>query len=120
MKKVILISALFTFIFAGSSLLNSVSAQQKAELGIKTFFHCANGKALLEKELAKVDGVSKVVADVETKVVTIEYDPSKLNQDKLVAEIERIGYKTEFTKEDTKINKACSHGNEGEHHEMQE
>lgn len=120
MKRVLLISVLFTFIFAGSSLFNSVSAQQKAELGIKTFFHCPNGKALLEKELAKVDGVSKVTADLETKVVKIEYDPAKLNQEKLVAAIEKIGYKTEFSKEDTKINKACDHDNEKEHHEMQE
>lgn len=87
-------------------------SQKKAELKeakIKTTFHCANGKALLEKELAKEPGVKSVVADLETKVVSISYDASVTNQDKLVAAIEKIGYYTEFTPADKQINKACSH-----------
>lgn len=89
---------------------------QDATIGIKTAFHCANGKALIEKEMVKVEGVKTVVADVNTKVVTITYDTKKINKDGLVAAIEKIGYTTEFTPENNTVKKACSHGeNEGEH-----
>jgi len=111
MKNLLLI---VLFVFAGSFFTNSVKAQTSSEIKIKTFFHCVNGKALLEKELAKVDGVSSAVADVETKIVTINYDPAKQSKESLVAAIEKIGYKTEFTSEGTQINKACSHGTEPE------
>lgn len=89
-------------------------AQEKSELKIKTFFHCANGKALIEKELKKVDGVFNVSADIETKIVTIQYNGSKQNKESLVKAIENIGYLTEFSSKETKIKKACSHG-EDEH-----
>ena len=79
------------------------------EIKIKASFHCPNGKALIEKELVKEDGVTYVLADVETGVVTIKYDPKKQNKDKLVAAIEKIGYTTEFSKKDAAIQKACSH-----------
>lgn len=79
------------------------------EVKIKVNFHCANGKALLEKELIKETGVTSAVADIDTKVVTIKYETGKQNRDKLVAAIEKIGYATEFTKEGTEIKKACSH-----------
>jgi len=89
-------------------------AQEKSEIKIKTFFHCANGKALIEKELVKVDGVMDVVADVETKIVTIHYDAAKQNKESLVKAIEKTGYLTEFSAKDAKIDKACSH-DQGEH-----
>ncbi|OQA02169.1 MAG: Heavy-metal-associated domain protein [Bacteroidetes bacterium ADurb.Bin408] len=79
------------------------------EVKIKVNFHCANGKALLEKELVKEPGVTSAIADLETKVVTITYESGKQNKEKLVAAIEKIGYTTEFTKEGTEIKKACSH-----------
>lgn len=95
---------------------SAFSFAQDATIGIKTGFHCPNGKALIEKEMVKVEGVKTVVADVETKVVTITYNEKVINKDGLVAAIEKIGYTTEFTQEGKKINKACSHGeNEGEH-----
>lgn len=94
-------------------------AQEKSEIKIKTFFHCANGKALIEKELVKVDGVMNVVAELETKIVTIHYDATKQNKESLVKAIEKIGYLTEFSSKDAKINKACSHDH-GEHENHKE
>ncbi|MBI5219927.1 MAG: heavy-metal-associated domain-containing protein [Bacteroidia bacterium] len=95
------------------TLNNKVFAGNDKEIKIKTEFHCANGKATIEKEMAKVDGVKSVVADLETKVVTIKYDPAKQDKDKLAAALEKIGYKNEFTKPGTKVKSACSHGEEG-------
>lgn len=105
----------FTILFLTMSVF--LFGQEKSEIKIKTFFHCANGKNLLEKELVKVEGVMDAVADLETKIVTIHYDASKQSKESLVAAIEKIGYLTEFSSKDAKINKACNHGDgEHEHH----
>lgn len=110
----------FKFIAVGFMLLSfmfmtsTVNAQDKkdtktSEVKIKVMFHCVNGKALLEKDLVKEPGVSKVVADVETKVVTVTFDGTKTDRVKINSAIEKIGYQTELTPKDKKINKACSH-----------
>jgi copper chaperone CopZ len=107
MKKlsfILIISLLFAL---------TTNAQNKKkdikEIMIKTSFHCANGKALIEKELIKEAGIKNVVADIETKYVTVKYDAAITDKDKINAAIEKIGYSTEFTPADKKINKACSH-----------
>ena len=110
--KNLMLTIVALFIFSTLAL----AQDNLASCSIKTKFHCANGKALIEKEMVKVEGVKEVVADLETKVVTIKYDEKVINKDGLVAAIEKIGYFTEFTPESKPINKACSHGEkEGEH-----
>ncbi len=112
MKKIFV---LFFVLFVGTYLF----AQNKSEIQIKTFFHCTNGKALLERELSKIDGIFQATANLQTKIVTIQYDETKQNKESLVKAIEKIGYLTEFSSKETKINKACSHDHEEqkEHHE---
>ena len=106
MKKIKLFLLTMLVLFITGTYAQTVANK---EIKIKVTFHCANGKALLEKELVKEDGVSSAIADLETKVVTIQYDAEKQNQEKLVAAIEKIGYLTEFSKEGAVIKKACSH-----------
>jgi copper chaperone CopZ len=98
-----LLAALFTGAFAQTG--------KTEEIKIKVAFHCANGKALLEQGLIKEEGVSSAMADLDTKVVTIQYDAAKQNKEKLVAAIKKIGYSTDFTQDCKEINKACSHQN---------
>ncbi len=105
--KLFLLAMLVCFLGNAYGQSNQVEKVEK----IKTGFHCPNGKALIEKEMMKVDGVVSVVADVETKIVTIKYIDGKTNREKLVKAIETIGYTTEDTKPGTTINKACSHDN---------
>jgi copper chaperone CopZ len=106
MKKVsVMIMSIFV-LFISCTYTQNV---KKEEIKIKVGFHCPNGKALLEKELIKLDGVYEVKADVETKLVSILYDKKKQNKETLVAAIEKIGYTTEFTEKGKEINKACSH-----------
>jgi len=95
------------FCFAGSAF--GQTGQVIKEEKIKTGFHCVNGKALIEKELMKSEGVTSVVADVDTKIVTVKYVDGKTDRKKLVKAIETIGYTTEDTKSDATINKACTH-----------
>jgi periplasmic mercuric ion binding protein len=106
MKKIQLILLSLMLLFVAGTYAQTAKTE---EIKIKVAFHCPNGKALIEKELVKEAGVTYVLADVETGIVTIKYDPKKQNKDKLVAAIEKIGYTTEFSKKDAVIQKACSH-----------
>jgi copper chaperone CopZ len=109
MKKQILsvLVLVFLFCFAGSAYSQSKEVIKVEK--IKVGFHCINGKNLLEKSLTEAAGVTNVVADLETKIVTINYIEGKTNREELVKAIEKTGYTTEDTKPETKINKACTH-----------
>ena len=80
---------------------------REKEIKMKVEFHCPMGKATIEDELVKTDGVFSVVADLETKIVTVKYDKNKLDKDKIIVAIENIGYYTEFTPKDKPIKRAC-------------
>lgn len=109
MKKHLLsiLILVLTISFTGSvyAQSNRVIKEEK----IKTGFHCPNGKAMIEKELVKTDGVTSVLADLDTKIVTVKFVEGKTNRQELIKAIEKIGYTTEDTKPGTTINKACSH-----------
>jgi copper chaperone CopZ len=109
MKKQILSVLILAFLFCFAGSVYGQKNQVIKEEKIKAGFHCANGKALIEKELVKVEGVTSVVADVETKIITVKFVDGKTDRQKLVKAIETIGYATEDTKSDTPIKKACSH-----------
>ena len=51
--------------------------------------HCA--KAITEA-IEALPGVANVAVDLATKSVTVEYDPSEADMDKIKAEIEEMGY----------------------------
>jgi copper chaperone CopZ len=78
------------------------------DISIKVDTLCEKGKAIIEDSLIKYDGIVAVKAHMRKKIVSISYDSTKENKDKLVAALERLGFKTEFTKPDTKINNPCS------------
>ncbi|MEI8202050.1 MAG: cation transporter [Bacteroidota bacterium] len=105
MKKVLAVLSLVLFVLI--SFNGYAQATKAKEVKIKTFFDCAMGKATIEKELSKQPGVSKVIADLETKIVTVSFDSDKMSKERINAIIEKAGYKTEFTKEGTVIKSAC-------------
>jgi copper chaperone CopZ len=112
MKKLSLL-LLISFLFALTTNAQTKTVQNKKEdikeIKIKAAFHCPNGKAQIETGLAKEAGVKSVVADLDSKVVTVKYDAAITDKNKINAAIEKIGYTTEFTPADKKINKACTH-----------
>lgn len=85
---------------------------------VKVGFHCPNGKKLLETKLSEVNGVTKVNADVETKIVTIEHNSEIVSTKALVEAIEKIGYFTEYSDTTKPIQKACSHGDGNSEHKQ--
>ncbi len=109
MKKQIFNILLFSLLICFAGNIYGQSAEKIKEEKIKVGFHCPNGKNLIETSLIKAVGVKEVVADLETKIVTIKFDGNLTNREQLVKELEKTGYTTEDTKPGTTINKACTH-----------
>jgi copper chaperone CopZ len=92
-------------LFAGSAFAQKeVIKTEKIKVGID----CPMGKAAIEKELVKSPGVKSVGVSMDTKIATITYVAGKTNKEQLVAAIEKIGYKTEFSKSTAPVKSGCS------------
>jgi len=110
MKNLIILTlCLLSLVFIVNTGCKSKSKNKNySELSIKVDTLCEQGKAKIEDELSKENGVIAVKAHLRKKFVTINYDSTKVNKDKLITDLENLGFKTEFTKPGTIINKFCS------------
>ena len=81
---------LFAFMLLSAG---AFSQDKKAEtIKIKTSAVCGQCKERIEKNMAFEKGVKTVVLDVDTKIVTITYNPSKTTPDDLRKAISKLGY----------------------------
>ena len=81
---------LFTMVLASAAVF---SQDKKAEtIKIKTSAVCDMCKDRIEQGMAFEKGVKNVVLDVDTKIVTITYNPSKTTPDDLRKAISKLGY----------------------------
>jgi periplasmic mercuric ion binding protein len=88
-------------------LLGSTTYAQKKEVKevkFKSDVECLTCKGKIEKHMSFCKGVKSVNADVETKTVTIGYNPAKTDESKLKAELEKTGFGAEL------ITKSCCPG----------
>ena len=92
LKNILLILAI---VFSSSAF-----AQKKEIKEVKFIskVDCMTCKSKIEKHMAYCKGVKSVIADVETKGVTIGYNASKTDETKLKAELEKTGYGAELIK----------------------
>lgn len=77
-----------------TGVANEAKAQKSTEKAvvIDVSMTCENCKKKIERDIAFEKGVKAVSASVETKKVTIRFDPSRINEAKLVKAIEKLGY----------------------------
>jgi mercuric ion binding protein len=61
---------------------------------------CSTCKKNIETALKKVDGINSINVSVKDKIATIDYDKSKINQDKIETEITLVGYDANSKKKD--------------------
>ena len=88
MKKLILLTfALFLAVV--------VNAQTKKEVVFKTDpeIHCDNCVKRIKTNIRFETGVKAINPDLNTKLVTIQYDSEKTNPDNLIKALAKIGYK---------------------------
>lgn len=88
MKKVILLTfALFLGIMVQAQTKNEVVFSTEPQM------HCGNCAKKIKDYIRFEKGVKAINPDLETKLVTIEYDSEKTNPEKLAKAFEKIGYK---------------------------
>src|SRR4051812_39947680 len=89
MKKILLI------VISTLSLLSGVfAADATTKTSFKVYGNCESCKKRIEKAV-KVDGVKAAVWNVDTKVMTVAFNPSKITLDQIQQNIAKVGYDTE-------------------------
>ncbi len=95
------------------SITNVFAQNDKKEetVEIKTSAVCGMCNATIEKALKKEDGIATSKLDVKTKVVTVTYDPSKTDSDKIKKAVAMSGYDADSMPADstayTKLHDCC-------------
>ncbi len=98
--KTLLASVLFFALIS----INVYSEDATKEIQIQTNAHCGGCKNKIEKGLKKMDGILKSEVNLENKIVTISYNPSKISEEKINNTIADMGYSSSIIKDDD-----CSH-----------
>ncbi len=84
----------------------SQTVKKSEVVKIKTSAQCGMCKDRIEQNIAYAKGVTDVVLDDNTKVVSITYKPAKTNPDNLRLAISKLGYDADNVKADPKAYKA--------------
>ena len=106
MKKLVMMFALVAIAMVANAQTESVE--------IKTSAICGMCKSTIERALAYEKGVEKSSLDVKTKVVTVQYDASKTNPDKIRQCIAKAGYNADDVMREekaySKLSDCCKDG----------
>lgn len=93
--KILKIFTMALLLVAGTAFALSAQSKKgaKAETAVyEVSLHCVNCQAKVEKNIPFEKGVKDVAIDLETKTVTVKFDPSKNTRDGLKKAIEKLGY----------------------------
>jgi periplasmic mercuric ion binding protein len=93
MKEVNKYTILLAFILVIAFIQGGYAQPQKEEIiKIKTSAVCGSCKDRIEKGLKSEKGINSVSLDVETKIVTVKFDGTKTDPDKIRDKISKLGY----------------------------
>jgi periplasmic mercuric ion binding protein len=94
MKRKMMISRIFLMmsILVLTTLSAFSMAEKNLEIKIKTSAVCGMCKDKIEQGLAYEKGIKDISLDVETKIVTVKYNPAKITPDAIRKAISRLGY----------------------------
>ena len=76
------------------SVCSFALAQGDSTSNFKVYGNCESCKARIEKA-AKAAGASKADWNIESKIMTVSFDPSKTSSDKIQQKIAGVGHDTE-------------------------
>lgn len=108
--KVIVMLLLFAVLISCNNKTETIStttetADGQATSTFKVWGNCEMCKENIESSL-KVDGISKADWNVETKIITVSYNKSKITLDQIQKKIASVGYENEKYKADVKAYRA--------------
>ncbi len=101
--KTILLSSIMMLVMS----VNLAKAQDAttAELKVKTSAVCDMCKETMEKHMAFEKGVKKSSLDVESKILTVTYNPTKITPEQIRKAVSKSGYDADEVKADPKAYK---------------
>jgi periplasmic mercuric ion binding protein len=88
-------------ILLSTSIINAQDKKVET-IRIKTSAVCGQCKDRIEQGLAYDKGIKDVSLDVETKIATVKYVPSKINPDEIRKTISKLGYDADSIPADKK------------------
>ena len=99
MKSIVSLFAFVLMIVSGTAF-----AQEKTE-NIKVFGNCGMCKNRIEKNL-KMEGITVAKWDIDTKILTVTYNPAQISNDDIQKKVASVGHDTEkFSAPDEVYNK---------------
>lgn len=110
MKNLISIMGLLLVI---TFFTTSVFAENKnlSEVNIKTSAVCETCKSKIEKYVNKMEGIEKSNLNLETKILYVQFDKSKVSVEDIKTKIRDLGYDADEVKRDEraykKLPKCC-------------
>lgn len=111
------ISKMFLIMLLGSVVLfSSAYADNNAskEVKIQTNAHCGSCKSKIENGLKNLDGVMKSEVNMDNKVLTVSYNPEKVNENAITKSVSDLGYKADVITADMKSTTSDKHDCSGE------
>ncbi|MFX1705696.1 heavy-metal-associated domain-containing protein [Chitinophaga sp. CC14] len=112
MKKIFSLLIVMITVFGASK----VFAQSAKTESFKVYGNCNMCKKRIEKAVA-VDGITKADWNVNSKVMTVSYDPAKISNDAIQQKIAAAGHDTEKSKAAdsiyTKLPGCCQYDRKG-------
>ena len=90
---------LFCMFLIGTSAL---FAQNKTEI-IKVYGSCGMCKSRIEKAAKSLEGVSKASWNIETQMLTVTFDESKVKVNDIHKAVAKVGHDTDMEKADDKV-----------------
>ncbi len=109
MKRVISTIAIAVALFAAMPLAENVASASNAGYAVapkkevktvvfKVGLHCQNCVKKVKENISFEKGVKGLEVSLDSKTVTITYDPAKTDAQTLQKAIEKLGYKAEVVK----------------------
>lgn len=93
----------FTFILAMmATMIMYAQSAKTGSIEIKTSAQCGMCKERIETGMAFEKGIKDVSLDLETKIVTINYNPKKTTPEEIRKEISKLGYDADSIPADPK------------------
>jgi len=100
-NRILSLLVISLFLMATNTGYSQNKKSGNKEIKITTSAQCGMCKTRIENGLAYEAGIKNVSLDLETKVVTVVYNPKKTNPDKIRTIINNLGHDAD----DTKANK---------------
>ena len=94
--------------FLGVSMLASCGNAQEADKSLtkaefKVYGNCGMCEKTIEGSLNGQDGIGNADWDKETKMITVTYDPKKMDENKIKEKIAGVGYDTDSHRADESV-----------------